>query len=294
MRKLQILIGLVGIVLAGCSPLVLLNALSGSAHYERFESLAYGDGERQSVDVYRPVHIQAGAPLVVYFYGRAWRDGHKEEFRFVASSLTRAGFVVVLPDYRLYPEVRFPAYVEDGARAVAWAVANAARFGADSSKLYLMGHSAGAQIAALLSLDSRYFNAAGIDRAAVAGLIGLSGPYDFFPTDSEYLLDLFPESTRFDSQAINFVTDEAPPTLLIHGGADDLVEAGNSLRLAGKLESAGVAVTLRSYEGVGHGRVVVALAPPLDFIAATLDDSILFINSNEDPGLRSDDRTVTP
>jgi acetyl esterase/lipase len=258
-----------------------LSAVSGSSGYERIVDQAYGEGPRQKLDVYRPVEALPNAPLVVYFYGRAWRDGNKEEFRFVASSLTNAGFVVILPDYRLYPEVRFPDFVEDGAKAVAWALENAGRFAADGRKLYLMGHSAGAQIAALLSFDNRYLRAAGVDSPDIAGFIGLSGPYDFLPVQSDYLLKLFPEDVRADSQAISFVSESSPPTLLIHGGDDDIVEAGNSERLAEKLRSVGVTVTLHNYAGVGHGRVVVALAPPLDFVAATLDDCIAFILENE-------------
>lgn len=264
-------------VLCGCSPLTMLSVVSPSGHYDRIEDLRYGNGERQSVDIYQPRHVVPGAPLVVYFYGGGWNDGSKEEFEFVASSLTRAGLVVAIPDYRLFPHVTFPAFVEDGAEAVAWAMANADRFGADPSRLYLMGHSAGAQIAALIALDHRYLAAAGVASPQIAGLIGLSGPYDFLPINEGYLLDLFPEETREASQAINFASADAPPTLLIHGGDDDIVEEGNSERLAARLRSFGVAVSLKRYDGVGHGRVVVALAPPLDFIAATLDDCIAFI-----------------
>ena len=271
------MIFLTAAALSGCSPLTMLSTVSPSGHYERAASLRYGDGDRQSVDMYRPRNAAPGAPLVVYFFGGGWNDGSKEEFEFVASSLTRAGLVVAIPDYRLFPDVIFPTYIDDAAKAVAWAIDNAEKFGADGSRLYLMGHSAGAQIAALLALDGRYLVNAGVDSPQIAGLIGLSGPYDFLPITEGYLLDLFPEATRPDSQAINFVSAEAPPTLLIHGADDDIVEEGNSERLAERLRSFGVPVTLKRYDGVGHGRVVVALAPPLDFIAATLDDCIDFI-----------------
>jgi acetyl esterase/lipase len=280
MRRTPLSIVLVAAcLLAGCSPLSVLSTLSTSSHFERFPDIAYGELDRQALDVYRPVGSLAAAPVVVYFYGGAWRNGDKAEFRFVASSLSQAGFVVVIPDYRLYPEVGFPEFVEDGAAAVAWAVENARRFGGDAGKLYLMGHSAGAHIAALLAYDQRYLAAQGLGPGSVAGLIGLSGPYDFLPIDEGYLDKLFPEDRRADSQPINFVSEDSPRTLLIHGGDDDIVEAGNSERLAGRLMAHGVSVTLRSYAGVGHGRVVVALAPPLDFIAATLDDCIAFVES---------------
>ena len=282
MRRALALIPVLAMLLTGCSPLKLLSAVSPSGHYERVADLRYGDHRRQIVDVYTPLAAHDDVPLVVYFYGGGWTDGHKEEFEFVASSLTRAGFVVAIPDYQLYPDVVFPTFVEDGAAAVAWALENAGRFGATSNRTYLMGHSAGAQIAALLAIDRRYLQSEGADPNAIVGLLGLSGPYDFLPlTEDNYLQQLFPEPVRDASQAIRFVTADAPPTLLIHGGDDDIVEPGNILRLAARLESVDVPVTLKNYAGVGHGRIVVALAPPLDFIASTLEDCIAFIQLQE-------------
>lgn len=270
------------LLLAACSPLGVLSAVSPSRHYERIADLPYGEQERQFVDVYKPLAAPPGAPLVIYFYGGGWSDGSKEEFEFVASSLTRAGLVVAIPDYSLYPDVVFPKYVEDSAAAVAWILENAGQFGANTSRTYLMGHSAGAQIAALLAIDRRYLESEGGDPRKIVGLLGLSGPYDFLPlTEDNYLLKLFPESSREQAQAINYVSKDSPPTLLIHGGDDDIVEPGNSERLAAKLESFDVPVTMKNYAGVGHGRIVVALAPPLDFIASTLEDCIAFIRSRE-------------
>lgn len=272
----------VGFVLVACSPLTLLSSVSPSQHFERVPDLPYGTADRQRLDFYRPRDVTDDAPLVVFFYGGGWKNGTKEEYEFVASSLTRAGFVVAIPDYRVFPDIRFPTFVEDGAAAVVWAEQNAARFGADGRKLYLMGHSAGAHIAALLALDKRYLAKAGSSAENIAGLIGLSGPYDFLPIGAgSYLLDVFPEETRDDSQPINFVAASSPPALLIHGGDDRVVQEGNSERLAERLRSFGVPVTLQRYAGVGHGRIVVALAPPLDFIAATLDDCVAFIRQRE-------------
>lgn len=271
--------------LCGCSPLSVLSAVSPSSHYERTADLAYGDGERDKLDIYQPEGVVANAPLVVYFYGGGWSDGSKEEFEFVASSLTKAGLVVAIPDYRLFPDVVFPAFVEDGARATAWAIENAERFGADRGKVFLMGHSAGAQIAALLALDESYLAPHGIETQNLTGLIGLSGPYDFLPVEEGYLLDLFPEETRAQSQAINYVTERSPPTLLVHGGDDDIVYSGNSERLAARMQEFSVPVTLQYYESIGHARVVLGLSPPLKFLAGTLDVCVAFIQQRlkEDP-----------
>lgn len=277
--KILIFIGSIAMLplVAACSAFGLINAASSSSYYERYPDIAYGDRERQTLDVYEPSAAAAGAPVVVFFYGGGWRRGSKDDYEFVASSLTRAGYLVVVPDYRLYPQVRFPAFVEDAAAAVAWVDANAERFGGDSGTLFLMGHSAGAHIAALLALDARYVRRVGVMASGIDGLIGLSGPYDFLPLEEGYLQEVFPDPGRAQSQPINHVTPAAPPTLLIHGSDDTVVSPDNSRRLAAALDAAGVTVELKIYDGVGHARVAAALAPPLDFIAGTVTDAVAFI-----------------
>jgi acetyl esterase/lipase len=265
---------------SGCSPVTAVNVLSPSTHFERQADVAYGPAQRQSMDVYRPREEAPGAPVVVFFYGNGWREAAKADFEFVASALTQAGMAVLIPDYRAYPEVAFPAFVKDGALAVAWAAEHIDGVADGARPLFLMGHSAGAQIAALLALDERYLEA--LDRPAppVAGFIGLSGPYDFLPLEPGYLERVFPEDTRPLSQPIKFVTARAPRTLLIHGTGDRRVLPEHSERLARSLADAGVPVTLKFYDGTGHIRVVAAMAPPLQYIADTLADTIEFIESD--------------
>lgn len=265
-------------MLTACSPIRLVNNLSPSGHYSVTENLVYGSDARHRVDVYVPRAVTQPAPLVVFFYGGGWREGDKDNYEFVASSLTQAGYVVMIPDYRLFPDVVFPQFVEDGAAAVAWATQNAQKFGADSNRFFLMGHSAGAHIAALLSMDKRYLGQHAVNRSALRGFVGLSGPYDFLPIDSGYLVDVFPENQRKASQPINFVSADAPATLLIHGTGDDVVRAANSQNLTRKLSDNGVDATLRLYQGTGHVRVAAALAPPLDFTGKTLEDTLTFLD----------------
>lgn len=147
--------------------------------------------------------------MVVFFYGGGWREGEKADYEFVASTLTKSGFTVVIPDYRLYPDVTFPAFVEDGAKAVAWVNQNL--LAGSDRPLVIMGHSAGAHIAALLALDAEYLQAKDMDVRRIAGWAGLSGPYDFLPINSGYLLDVFPEFTRAESQPIRYASENAPP-----------------------------------------------------------------------------------
>lgn len=263
--------------LTACGGLAALNAVSPSDGYQKTDGVAYGPHQRQRLDVYVPAQLRGEAPLVVFFYGGGWRDGSRAQYEFVASSLTAQGMIVVIPDYRLYPEVVFPEFVEDAGAAAAWALKNALKLGADPEQIYVMGHSAGAHLAALLVTDDRYLAAHGHGPGDFAGLIGLSGPYDFLPIESGYLLDVFPENSRERSQPIRFASDAVPRTLLIHGSGDSKVQPGNSRRFAEVLREKGVDVTLEIYPGTGHGRVVATLAPPLDFLANTLDDCVAFI-----------------
>src|SRR4051812_42473411 len=170
------------LLLSGCTKFDVLNGLVPSCGYTRTTDLAYGDQPRQRLDVYRPHNAPpAGAPVVIFFYGGYWQYGEKNDYRFVADALTSRGFVAVLPDYRLYPAVRFPAFVEDGASTLRWTHDNIERFGGDPRRVYLIGHSAGAHIATLLTLDAHYLNDIGLAPDAIRATVGLAGPYDFMP-----------------------------------------------------------------------------------------------------------------
>ncbi len=251
--------------------------MSPDQPYAATLDLAYGELPRQRLDLYQPVSRTDAAPLVVFFYGGGWRNGSKNDYEFVASALTDAGIAVAIPDYRLFPEVSFPAFVEDGAAALGWLVKNASEFDFDEKQVFVMGHSAGAHIAACIAFDPAYLDANALEPATIRGFIGLSGPYDFLPIESGYLLDVFPTETREQSQPVNLVTAVAPPTLLIHGTEDSTVRIANSRALAEELREAGVPVELKAYQGAGHARVVAAIAPPLDFLGSTLEDSERFV-----------------
>ena len=268
---------------AACSPFRVINQFSPSDHYLAASSIAYGDLERQTLDIYTPRASAGASPVVVFFYGGGWRKGAKENYEFVASSLTESGYAVVIPDYRVFPDVVFPAFVEDGAQAVAWVLNNAGQYDLDPDRVFLMGHSAGAHIAALLSLDQRYLVKHGVENGSIRALIGLSGPYDFLPIESGYLLDVFPEESRAASQPVNFATAAAPPALLIHGEDDDIVDPANSESLAARLAQQGVDVSMRLYDGAGHAKIAVALAPALDFMGDTLEDSRRFLDAFNSP-----------
>jgi acetyl esterase/lipase len=271
------LIGLAAtLFLSGCSPADVLNVLIWRHGLEITSSIPYGEGARRTLDIYRTDDAKA-SPVVVFFYGGSWQSGSKRIYRFVAAALARQGYVVVVPDYRVYPEVRYPGFLEDGARAVRWARDNAARFGGDPNRLFVMGHSAGAYIAAMLVLDDRWLQQVDLapDRD-IAGLIGISGPYDFLPLHDGTLKVIFGGNDP-STQPIAHVSSGAPPALLLTGEKDGIVEPGNSSRLAARLGAAGDDVTFNTYAWVGHLGIIGSFALPLRFLAPVLRDVDAFI-----------------
>lgn len=240
-------------------------------------SIAYAGHSRHTLDVCRPADAVA-APVIVFFYGGGWRSGHKGLYRYVARALARRGYVAVVPDYRIYPEVCYPEFIEDGALAVRWVKDNVSRFGGDPEKIFLKGHSAGAHIAAMLAIDSRWLQK--VDLAPgrdIAGLIGLSGPYDYMPLRNDVLEVIFGGADRPETQPIFHVSPGAPPALLMTGSNDRLVEPGNATRLAARLRAAGNAATVLTYRRVGHYLIIAALAPLLRWLVPVLRDVDAFI-----------------
>jgi acetyl esterase/lipase len=241
------------------------------------QSIAYAERSRHRLDVCRP-RGAAAAPVIIFFYGGAWQSGYKELYRYVAKALARRGYVAVVPDYRIYPEVCYPDFLDDGAQVVRWVKDNIARFGGDPDKLFLKGHSAGAHIAAMLSIDARWLGKVGLDpRRDIAGLIGIAGPYDLMPLRDEKLKVIFGGVNRPETQPIFHVAPGAPPALLMTGGRDRLVEPGNSVRLAARLVAAGNAATVLTYRRVGHFIIIAAVAPFLRFLVPVMRDVDAFI-----------------
>jgi acetyl esterase/lipase len=249
--------------------------------YKRRANILYGSDAQHRLDVYIPDKTGAAPrPLIVFWHGGRWSFGDKAEYRFVGAALAELGYVTVVPNYRHFPQVLMPGFMDDAAQAAAWAAAHAGDFGADPDRLYLMGHSAGAHMAALLTLDPRYFAATGRPAPRVAGLIGLSGPYDFLPLHEPDVQAMFgPPQLYPDSQPINFVRPDAPPMLLVHGLRDSQVWPKNSRNLATAQSALGVAVTLKLYPKLSHADTVAALSTPARSRARTLADIEAFVNA---------------
>ncbi len=283
-RRLLALAAATPLALSACSVSRLVQAVTPTGHYRRTDGIAYGEGERRRLDLFVPNPIAergegAHAPVVVFFYGGSWQRGQRTNYGFVGEALASRGFVVAVADYRVYPDVTFPGFVEDAASAVAWMRRNARRYGGDPSRLVVAGHSAGAHIAMLVALDRDYLAAAGAPDA-IAAAVGLSGPYDFLPLTSERLKGVFGAHDALSrTQPTRFVRADAPPLLLLHGSDDTTVAPRNAQRLADHVLAAGGRVEVKLYPGVGHIGLLARLAAPLRGGETVLDDITTFVRA---------------
>jgi acetyl esterase/lipase len=248
--------------------------------------IPYGSHPRQRLDVYALAGRVPGAPVLVFFYGGSWKNGSKGDYEFAGAALAAQGFVAVLPDYRLYPEIRFPSFLDDGAGAVRWARDNAATYGGDPGRIVLAGHSAGAYNAAMLALDGRYLARAGLGRGTVRAFAGLSGPYDFLPLDPGTAQEVFGDAPNLAAtQPVSFAGRGSPPAFLATGDADDTVRPRNTTSLAAKLRRAGVAVEERMYPGLSHADTLLALSVPFRGKAPVLAETTAFLRAQTGSGV---------
>ena len=270
------MLALVGATLVADCTALEFKAANLPTHFSqvlRLTNLSYGSDPRQRLDVYMPTE-SGPHPVVIFWYGGSWTSGRKADYRFVGAALADRGIVAVLPDYRLYPQVRFPAFVEDGAQAVRWVEVHAQEFGGDARRVVLMGHSAGAFIAALLAYEPRYLADAGVDRGALRAVIGLSGPYALVPDDDSLSTIFSRPFTPRDWQPVQHVDRLAPPTLLLDGLDDRRVNPIQTRNLHDALLAHSVPVEMELYAGVSHTDTIAGFAkwgrhrsPSLDRVA---------------------------
>ena len=267
--------------LIGCAPLTVINALTSSRSYEKTADIAFGPDVRQRLDVYVPRDLQGSAAVVVFFYGGSWNSGNRADYAFVGEALASRGIIAVVADYRLYPQVRYPDFIDDAALAVAWAAKDIQRFGGDPKRLFVMGHSAGAYNAAMVALDPRWLGKQGLKPGILRGWIGLAGPYDFIPIENPDVKPVFFfPNTPAESQPINHVSRTAPPALLIASHDDKIVNPQrNTAGLAQQLRNSGVAVTELYFDRTSHATLVAAISWPLRGLAPVLDNVERFVKS---------------
>ena len=252
------ILGALVMPLIGCSPLYLVNTISTENNYITVSSERYGNDHRQQLDIYIPERIVAGSPVVVFFYGGSWKRGEKANYAFVGHSISSKGFITVIPDYRLYPEVTFPAFVEDGAKALAWVSEHLeqARNG-----VVVMGHSAGAHTAALLALDKSYLAVTEQPSDIISGMIGLAGPYGFNPMKYRSTRPIFADVESIEkTMPITFACSEKLPLLLIHGLDDRVVIPENSRELKRRAYECAGNVKYIELDDIGHFSILLGLS----------------------------------
>ncbi len=265
----------------GFSATSILNAFQPRDGWRHHADIPHQDGPRGLLDVYTPAGASgAPAPLAVFFYGGSWQSGSRELYRFVGASLAAQGVVTVIPDYRVHPQARYPDFLEDAARAVRFARDNAERWNGNPRHLILMGHSAGAYNAAMLTYDKRWLNAVGLDPVTdVKGFVGLAGPYDFLPVVDPVLQTIFGGANRIDTQPIRYVSNGAPPALLVAPHKDRVVSPNNTKRLAAHIRGHRGKVRELHYPKVGHLSLIGAFSPMLRFLAPVLADVSAFVRN---------------
>jgi acetyl esterase/lipase len=248
--------------LSACSEAKFASVNAPALTYEGqiIQNVAYGNHDRQKLDIYIPEKFEKPLPAIVFFHGGRWSEGAKDQYKFVGMTLSKQGYIVVLPNTRLYPDVKHPSFAQDGAKAVAWVHNNIKGYGGNRN-LFLSGHSSGAHIASLVTANEEYLAEYDLSPDIINAFAGLSGPYDFVPQDED-LKDMFGESEEAYSKAMAtpYIDGDEPPMLLIYGQADEKVWARNHELLAQKIREKGGNVTVKLYPDANHIDTVSALS----------------------------------
>jgi acetyl esterase/lipase len=269
-------------LLGGCQAALFsgLNLTTGHSEVVAQHAITFDQEHALTLDVYRPRDARH-APVVVFFYGGSWKSGKRQWYRWAGQALAQQGLVVVIPDYRQWPQVRLDGFMQDAARAVAWAHTHAADYGGNPAQLFVMGHSAGAHIGALLATNGGWLAAQGMQPRQLAGFIGLAGPYDFLPLTDPDFIDMFgsTHAEQLRSQPVQFVSGDEPPMLLLQGTADKVVDPRNAASLANGLRAQHEPVELKFYPEIGHTAILLALSRPFRGRAPALDDTVRFIRA---------------
>ena len=272
--------------LAACTALTVYNDMvpQDRAKEITVRDVAYGSAHRQKLDIYLPGKNMSNKDVVVFFYGGSWKLGRKEELSFVASALAQRGYVVVVPDYRLVPEVVYPAFVEDTAKAIAWTYRNIGTYGGNPKRMFVSGHSAGAYNAMMVALAPQFLAEEGLSPSIMQGVIGISGPYDFLPFQYKTLHRTFDSAAPdlASTQPVNRAAEgrNTPPVLLLAGSAETLVPPKNPRNLAAALKKAHKPVEVKFYPGARHLDMLFAFSKPGQKDSGVLDDMVAWMQSH--------------
>ena len=275
------------VALVACAPAELeatgLSAVSANAGLDgiaRTPNQSYGSLARQKLDIYKPLNAKEPRPVIVFTYGGGFKSGSKDQYGFVAEAFSSLGYVTVIYDYRLYPQVTWPVYIQDGALAVAWVSKEIGKYGGDPKRILIAGHSAGAYIAAMLAVNPEYLRAANVPDGTIKAALTFSGPYEFWNAKQQAHGGFIGQDiqevmgaaeTAAQTQPINYVSGNAPPFVIVHGNQDDLLAVTQAKTMKAKLEAAKVPVTYLEYP-MAHATTILAMAKPLRGLGGTFMD----------------------
>ncbi len=260
------------LALASCSAVGVLNGITPSSSFDRDKNVAYGDLDRQRMDIYRAATPRDGAPVMVFVHGGSWSEGSKDIYKFLAEGFTKEGYHVVVPNYRLYPEARYPDMVVDTGLAV-----QAAADLFSGRPVVLVGHSAGGYNALMAAMAP---DVSGLDTCStVAGVIALAAPTGAYPLTDAPFTTIFPDRFQGSDAPLNRVSGPLPPTMLVNGLDDTTVGPKNTRELAAKMEAAGLRVESKLYEGMNHTDAVRVLSRHFDGGSPLKSDMLGFMAS---------------
>ncbi|HHI88953.1 MAG TPA: alpha/beta hydrolase [Hellea balneolensis] len=270
-------VGFVFVLIAGsCAPVTVLNTITPSGSYKKAKDIPYGQLARQKLDIYQPDQAKPGAAILVFVHGGGWKNGHKDMYKFVGQAFAKQGYTTIIPNYRLYPKVKYPAFVEDTAKAVAFV---ARRY--PDHPIVLMGHSAGAYNALMVATAPEYLKAEGLDVCkTLSGVIGLSGPYGALPATDEPYITIFPNRIMGDEAPLGHVSAHVPPLFLAIGSKDQTVSDKHSRELAAKVKAAGGEAVFKLYPGLSHIDAVKVLSVYFDGKSSLKSDITAFIDAH--------------
>lgn len=259
--------------MASCSPVSILNGITPSSSFERTKNVTFGEGERDALDIYRAEKPKLNAPVLMFVHGGSWDSGDKNIYKFLAEGFTRSGYDVVVPNYRIYPEAKFPNFLNDNSKAVAFTAKNF-----PDRPIVLMGHSAGAYNVLMLGLRDTFLKEVGVDLcSSISGIVGLAAPTGIVPLESERLIEIFPDRFTGQDAALNNVSGPSPALFLGHGESDTTVYPQNSTALAEKVTARGGVAQVEIYPGQSHIDVIKVLSRHFDDDTTLKADIVNFI-----------------
>lgn len=274
LRFLTAVLGLFG---RARSPAMMLNLTVPRWGYRVQRDFAYGPAARQRFDLYLPKVLAGAAPIILFFYGGAFRAGRRSEYRVVGEALASKGIIVAVADYRIYPEARFPDFLEDGAKALAAVHARAAAFGGDPARIFLAGHSAGAYISVMLAANPAYLRAADADPSWIRGVIAIAGRYHELPINDAVIRDTFRGPARPETRPATFIDGKRPPMLLAAGANESPEVLESHRKLARHLREHASEVEEITYPHISHMTIMLALAPGFRHRAPLRNDIANFV-----------------